>query len=59
MTTGGHFAYLKIAEGCNKNCTYCAIPRIRGPYRSVPMEELLEEARALSENGVKELVLVA
>ncbi|MCI5858105.1 MAG: radical SAM protein, partial [Agathobacter sp.] len=59
LTTGGHFAYLKIAEGCNKNCTYCVIPSVRGRYRSVPMEELVEQARALVNDGVKELVLVA
>lgn len=59
ITTGGHYAHLKIAEGCNKNCTYCVIPKIRGPYRSVPMEELLEHARELAERGVKELILVA
>ena len=59
VTTGGHYAYLKIAEGCNKNCTYCIIPKVRGCYRSVPMENLLEEARQLGENGVRELILVA
>ena len=59
LTTGGHFAYLKIAEGCNKHCTYCVIPSIRGAYRSVPMEELLNTARMLVEQGVKELILVA
>ena len=59
VTTGGHFAYLKIAEGCNKNCTYCIIPSIRGRYRSVPMEDLVAQARELAENGVKELILVA
>lgn len=59
LTTGGHYAHLKIAEGCNKNCTYCIIPHIRGRYRSVPMEELLAQARELAENGVKELILVA
>ena len=59
VTTGGHFAYLKIAEGCNKNCTYCIIPSIRGRYRSVPMEELVAQAKELAENGVKELILVA
>ena len=59
VTTGGHFAYLKIAEGCNKNCTYCIIPSIRGRYRSIPMEELVEQAKELAENGVKELILVA
>ncbi|MBQ3030455.1 MAG: 30S ribosomal protein S12 methylthiotransferase RimO [Agathobacter sp.] len=59
VTTGGHFAYLKIAEGCNKNCTYCIIPSIRGRYRSVPMEDLVVQAKELVENGVKELILVA
>ena len=59
ITTGGHYAYLKIAEGCDKRCTYCIIPSLRGPYRSVPMEKLLEEARYLADQGVKELILVA
>lgn len=59
VTTGGHFAYLKIAEGCDKHCTYCIIPKVRGKYRSVPMESLLKEARELAEGGVKELILVA
>ena len=59
VTTGGHFAYLKIAEGCDKHCTYCIIPKLRGPYRSVPMEELIAEAKTMAEQGVKELVLVA
>ena len=59
LTTGGHYAYLKIAEGCNKNCTYCIIPKVRGPYRSLPMEYLLKEAEKLAEGGVKELILVA
>lgn len=59
VTTGGHFAYLKIAEGCNKHCTYCIIPKIRGNYRSVPMERLIKEAEGLAEKGVKELILVA
>ena len=59
MTTGGHFAYLKIAEGCGKHCTYCIIPKVRGSFRSVPMESLLAEARALADAGVKELILVA
>lgn len=59
LTTGGHFAYLKIAEGCNKNCTYCVIPSVRGRYRSVPMEELVAQAKTLVEGGVKELILVA
>lgn len=59
VTTGGHFAYLKIAEGCDKHCTYCIIPKIRGNFRSVPMEHLIEEAKQLAEEGVKELILVA
>lgn len=59
VTTGGHYAYLKIAEGCNKHCTYCIIPKVRGNYRSVPMESLLKEAKTLAEGGVKELILVA
>ncbi len=59
VTTGGHYAHLKIAEGCNKHCTYCIIPKIRGNYRSVPMERLLKEAQDLADQGVKELILVA
>lgn len=59
VTTGGHFAYLKIAEGCDKHCTYCIIPKIRGNFRSVPMERLVQEAKELAEQGVKELILVA
>lgn len=59
VTTGGHFAYLKIAEGCDKHCTYCIIPKVRGPYRSVPMDSLLREAETLAAQGVKELILVA
>ncbi len=59
ITTGGHFAYLKIAEGCDKHCTYCIIPKIRGRFRSVPIEQLLKEAKDLAEQGVKELILVA
>lgn len=58
-TTGGYYSYLKIAEGCDKNCTYCIIPKIRGNYRSVPMEDLIEEAKQLADNGVVELMLVA
>lgn len=58
-TTGGYYSYLKIAEGCDKCCTYCIIPKIRGSYRSVPMEDLIEEAKQLVENGVVELMLVA
>lgn len=59
LTTGGHYAHLKIAEGCNKHCTYCIIPKIRGNYRSVPMEQLVKEAESLAALGVKELILVA
>lgn len=59
VTTGGHYAYLKIAEGCDKCCTYCIIPKVRGRYRSIPMEELTAEAEKLAESGVKELILVA
>ncbi len=59
VTTGGHFAYLKIAEGCDKCCTYCIIPKLRGKYRSVPMERLVEQAKKLADQGVKELILVA
>lgn len=59
VTTGGHFAYLKIAEGCDKRCSYCIIPKVRGNYRSVPMESLIKEAEELVAGGVKELVLVA
>ena len=59
VTTGGYYSYLKIAEGCDKCCTYCVIPSIRGHYRSVPMEELLRQARSLAQKGIKELILVA
>jgi len=59
ITTGTYLAYMKIAEGCDKHCTYCIIPKIRGSYRSVPMPELLAEAKRLASDGVKELVLVA
>lgn len=59
ITTGGHFAFLKIAEGCDKHCTYCIIPSLRGSYRSVPMERLVKEAEQLAEQGVRELILVA
>ena len=59
VTTGGHFAYLKVAEGCDKHCTYCIIPSLRGSYRSVPMEELVSQAEKLAARGVKELILVA
>lgn len=57
--TGTSYAYLKIAEGCGKHCTYCVIPSIRGPFRSIPMERVLEEAKELAEKGIKELILVA
>lgn len=59
ITTGGHYSYLKIAEGCDKHCTYCIIPKIRGDFRSVPMEDLLEQAAYLVSQGVSELTLVA
>lgn len=59
LTTPKHYAYLKISEGCNWMCGYCAIPLIRGRHVSVPMEELEEEARKLAEKGVKELILIA
>lgn len=59
LTTLPYYAYLKIAEGCDNCCTYCAIPQIRGRFRSRPMEELIEEAEWLASQGVKELVVVA
>ena len=59
LTTGGHFGYLKIAEGCDKHCTYCIIPKLRGKFRSVPMERLITQAEDMAEQGVKELILVA
>lgn len=59
VTAGGYYAYLKIAEGCDKHCTYCIIPKVRGNYRSVPMDTLIEEAKALAKQGIKELILVA
>lgn len=59
LTTPSYTAYLKIAEGCDNCCSYCAIPKIRGPYRSKPMEQVLKEAKALVDNGVKELIVVA
>ena len=59
VTTGGYYEYLKIAEGCDKHCTYCIIPKIRGNYRSYPMDYLVEQAEALVANGAKELILVA
>ncbi len=59
LTTGGHFGYLKIAEGCDKHCTYCIIPKLRGKFRSIPMERLIAKAQDMAEKGVKELILVA
>lgn len=59
LSTPKHYAYLKISEGCNRHCAFCAIPLIRGPHVSVPMEHLLEEARRLAQQGVKELILIA
>ena len=59
LTTPRHYAYLKISEGCNWKCGYCAIPLIRGPHASVPMETLLEEARKLAAGGVRELIVIA
>jgi len=59
ISTGGHTGYLKIAEGCDKHCTYCIIPKIRGNFRSVPMEYLINEAKKMAQDGVKELILVA
>lgn len=59
LSSGGHYAYLKIAEGCNKHCSYCAIPLFKGAYRSVPMEDLIEDAKMLADSGVKELIIVA
>lgn len=59
VTTGGHYAYLKIAEGCDKHCSYCIIPKVRGNYRSVPMDSLVGEAERLAAFGVKEVILVA
>ncbi len=59
LTTPAHYAYLKIAEGCDRSCSYCAIPLIRGPHVSVPMESLVEEARQLAAQGVKELIVIA
>jgi ribosomal protein S12 methylthiotransferase len=59
VTTGGYYAYLKIAEGCEKNCTYCIIPSVRGAYRSVPLDQLVNEAKQLAKGGARELILVA
>ncbi len=59
LTTGGYYGYLKIAEGCDKRCTYCIIPKLRGNYRSIPMKQLISQAEYLAEQGVRELILVA
>ena len=59
LTTGGHFGYLKIAEGCDKHCTYCIIPSLRGRFRSIPEERLIQQAEYMASQGVKELILVA
>ena len=59
LTTPSHYAYLKISEGCDRRCSYCAIPFIRGAHKSVPMEKLVEEATLLAEKGVKELIIIA
>lgn len=59
VSTGGSWAYIKIAEGCDNRCAYCVIPSLRGKFRSRPMENILEEARALAETGIKELIVVA
>ena len=59
LTTPAHYAYLKISEGCDRRCSYCAIPFIRGRHRSVPMEDLVAEARSLADRGVKELIVIA
>lgn len=59
LTTGGYYGYLKIAEGCDKRCTYCIIPKLRGNYRSIPMGQLISQAEYLAEQGVRELILVA
>lgn len=59
ITTSGYYAYLKIAEGCSNHCTYCAIPQIRGPYISRKMEEILKEAKKLSDAGVQEIIVIA
>jgi ribosomal protein S12 methylthiotransferase len=59
QTTPAHYAYLKISEGCNRQCSYCAIPRMTGIHRSIPMEALVQEATALAEKGVRELLVIA
>ncbi len=59
VTTGNYMAYLKIAEGCNKNCTYCIIPSVRGNYRSVPKEEILNTVHNLVKEGIKEIIVIA
>jgi len=59
ITTNGYYAYLKIAEGCSNNCTYCAIPKIRGPYVSRPYEDIIKEAQNLSDKGLEEVIVIA
>ena len=59
LTTPSHYAYLKISEGCDRRCSYCAIPFIRGAHKSVPMEDLVAEAKSLAEKGVRELIIIA
>ena len=59
LTTPSHYAYLKISEGCDRRCSYCAIPFIRGAHKSVPMEDLVEEAKSLADKGVRELIIIA
>ena len=59
LTSGGYYAYVKIAEGCDNRCTYCVIPKIRGKYRSRKMEDIIEEVKSLSQQGIKEIILVA
>ena len=59
LTTPQHWAYLKVADGCSNNCTYCAIPYIRGKFRSRPMDEIIAEAKKLAEDGTKELIVIA
>ncbi len=59
LTTPSHYAYLKISEGCNRSCAFCAIPGIRGPQQSISIEDLLKESNNLVKKGVKELILIA
>ena len=59
ITTGNNYAYVRISEGCNNNCTYCAIPKIRGPYRSRKMENIISEIKNLAKQGIEEIILIA